>query len=397
MQRPGEPRRRGPEWTTATCVLLLLALALVIGFAMVKSSGGRLSDAAAPIVAEGADMVATEGAGQRDGRAFVLDKAGAEGISVLTAKLSPFAAEEFSRIEWQISSAQPPPELALLWRTREHPRRNYTKRVQWLVGGAAPLDLSAEDGWSGTITGVGLVVAPGLQVPLRVESLRIASRSAAGVAGTLAQEWTQLNPLGGYSVNFPFDAERGHELPLLPAVAAAVALAIALYLLLARWRGWPRDRRVAWAIVVGGWLLLDLRWQTNLWREAAARGARFAGKTTAEKHLAADDAALFALAEKVQSALPAAPTRIFLYCDSDLLCARAAFLIYPRNPYRSVSWRRPVPARPEDMHAGEYVLLLYSRALGYDAARQVIVWPDGHTKPADVVLTAPGTLLARVR
>jgi hypothetical protein len=319
-------------------------------------------------------------------------------VSALTAKLSPFSADEFSRIEWRIDSAQAPPDLALLWRTREHPRRNFTKRVRWLVGGgAAALELSAEDGWSGTITGVGLVVGPGLQVPLRVESLRIVSRSAAGVAAIVAEQWARPYPLAGYSINFPFDAERGDELPLVPAVAAAVALATALYLLLARWRGWPRDRRVAWAIFVGGWLLLDLRWQANLWRDTSGRAVRFAGKTTAEKHLAADDAVLFTLAEEVKKALPATPTRIFLYCDSDVVCARTAFLVYPRNLYRTVSWRRPVIARPEEMHAGEYVLLVYSRALGYDAARQMLVWPDGRTKPADVVLTQPGALLARVR
>ncbi len=387
----------GPRasWWFIAGGLFALALAGVLAFVVVRSSN-VLTDAPAPIVADGADLVAVEGAGRKDGKAFILEAPGAEGIAVVTAQLAPFRAQEFSRVEWTLSSAQAPPDLAVVWRTREHPRRNYTKRVRWLMSGAAPLELTPEDGWSGTITGVGLLVGPGLTMPLRVRELRIASYSAIGTADESVRQWAEPVPLRGYSVNFPFDAERGHDLPLLPAVAAAEALAIGLYLTLARWRGWPRDRRVVWGIFVVGWLLLDLRWQANLWREARERGLRFAGKTTAEMHLAADDAALYQLIEKMKSALPAAPSRVFLYCDNDNLCARAAFMLYPQNLYRAFHWGRTLPT-PEEMHEGDHVLLVYSRALGYDREHHTIVWGDGRTKPADEVLLEAGALLLRVR
>src|SRR5689334_22790617 len=388
----------GPRasWWLVAAGLFVLALAVVLAFAVVRSGGGRLADAPAPNVADGAEVAAVQGTGRKDGQAFVLEAPGPEGIAVLTAKLAPFRAQDFSRVEWSIFSAQAPPELAVVWRTREHPKRNYTKRLRWLMSGAAPLELSAEDGWSGTITGVGLLVGPGLTMPLRVGTLRIASHSATVTAAEWLRQWTEPHPLRGYSVNFPFDAERAHDLPALTAVAGAEALAIGLYLLLARWRGWPRDRRVLWGVFVGGWLLLDLRWQANLWREARERGLRFAGKTTAEMHLAADDAALYQLIEKMKGALPATPSRVFLYCDNDNLCVRAAFMLYPQNVYRAFHWRRTLPA-PEEMHAGDHVLLVYSRTLGYDPEHHAVVWSDGRTKPADEVLLEPGALLLRVR
>jgi hypothetical protein len=385
-----------PRWWAMAGGLLAVALAAVLAYAVFGSSGGRLAEAPAPIVAEGADFVATQGTGRKDDRFFVLEAPGAEGVSILTTKLLPFRAEEFSRVEWTLSSPQAPPELVFVWRTREHPRRNYSKRLQWLVTGAAPLELKAEDGWTGTITGVALLVGPGMDTPLRVELLRIVSPSAAAAAGELAHQWAARNRLRGYSVNYPFDAERAHTLPALPAVAIAAILATGLYVALARWRGWSRDRRVLWAIFIGGWLLLDLRWQVNLWREAFDRGSRFAGKTTAEMHLAADDASLFTLMEKLKSALPATPSRVFLYCDNELICARSAFMLYPQNVYRVLNRRRP-PVDPEELHEGDYILLVYSRALGYDRERRVAVWQDGRTKPAEELLLQREALLLRVR
>ncbi|HEV8552132.1 MAG TPA: hypothetical protein VGR65_01930 [Casimicrobiaceae bacterium] len=385
-----------PRWWAAAGALLGVALGVVLFYAVVTRSTGHWTDAPAPIVAAGADLTLTRGAGHKDGKSFVLESTGAEGVAVLTAKLSPFQAKDFPRVEWTLDSAQPPDELFFIWRTRERPKLNHVKRLQWLVTGVAPLELKADDGWSGTVTGVALLVRSGLAAPLRIASVRIVSRSANATASELVQQWGARNALRGYSATFPFDAERAHDLPLLTAIAVAEGLAMCAYLLLARWREWRRDRRVLWGIFLGGWLLLDLRWQANLWREVRERGHQFAGKTTEEKHLAADDAALFVLVEKMKSGLPATPARVVLYCDNDLLCARAAFLIYPQNVYRAVHRKRELP-HPDELRGGDFLLLFYSKALGYDRERQLAVWPNGGSKPADEILLQPEALLLRIR
>lgn len=386
----GAPSAR---WWVIAGGLLAIGLMLVVGFAIIRSSDGRLADTAAPIIVDGADLTPIQGRAHKDGPALVIEAAGADGVAVLSAGITPFAAEEFDHVEWTVAAAQAP-DLAFIWRTRENPRRTHSKRLRWLVSGAAPLALTPADGWSGTITGVGLVSS--VATPVRVRALRIAAPSALLAAQGLARQWTAPNPLRGYSVNYPFDAERGHDLPAAVAIAAGEALAIVLYLALGHRRGWRRDPRVLWGIFLGGWLLLDLRWQTNLWREAAARALEFAGKSTAEMHLAAPDAALYAAMERVKRALPATPVRVFLYCDNDNLCARAAFLLYPQNVYRAVNRRRTLPA-PEELHEGDHLLLFYSRAMAYDRARQVAVWPDGKTKPADELLLETGALMLRIR
>ena len=385
-----------PQWWAAAGALLGLGLGVVLFCAVLAQSAGHWTSAPAPILAAGADLIPIQGTGHKEGKWFVLEAPGADGVSVLTAKLSPFQAGEFPRVEWTLDSAQPPADLIFVWRTREHPKRSYSKRLQWLVNGVAPLELKADDGWSGTITGVALLVRSKLPAPLRVGEVRMISRSASAAASELFRQWSEGIVLRGYSVSFPFDAERAHSLAPLAAVALAEGLAMSVYLLLAYWRGWRRDRRVLWGIFLGGWLLLDLRWQANLWSEVAERGHRFAGKTSEEKHLAADDAALFVLVEKMKSALPAAPARVVLFCDNASLCSRAAFLLYPHNVHRAYHRTVPPPG-PADLHGGDYVLLLYSKAIGYERIRQLAVWPDGGTKPAEEILLQPEALLLRIK
>jgi hypothetical protein len=391
-QASGAPEQR---WWATAGALLAIALVAVVLYAVFTQSTGHWSGAPAPIVATGADLVAVQGTGRKDGQWFVLEAPGAEGVAVLTAKLAPFQASEFPRVDWTIDSAQPA-EMVFVWRTREHPRRNYSKRLQWLVSGVAPLELSADDGWSGTITGVALLVRSNLPVPLRVGSVRIVSPSASAAAAEIFRQWGSHIVLRGYSIGFPFDAERAHDLTALIAVAFAEGLALSAYVLLARWRGWPRDRRIVWGIFLGGWLLLDLRWQANLWGEVGERARRFAGKTTEEKHLAAEDAPLYTLVEKMKTALPSKPARIVLYCDNAFLCARAAFFLYPQNVHRAVH-RGVAPPAPDEFHSGDYVLLVYSRALGYDRERQLAVWRDGRSRAAEEILLQPEALLLRIK
>ena len=385
-----------PQWLVAAATLLGVAFFAVLLYAVVTTNTSGWAEGPAPIVVSGSGWTPVEGSWRREGDGFVLEALGASGISVLSARFPPFQAKDFPRIEWTLDSAVPPSGIFFVWQTREHPKRNYSRPLQWLVNGVTPLELRAADGWSGTIIGVALVVRSDLKAPLRVGSVRLTSPSAAAVAGEIFRQWSERISLHGFSIAFPFDSERGHDLPLLAATAIAEAVAMAAYLLLARQRGWRRDRRVLWAIFLGGWVLLDLRWHANLWRDVVDQGVRFAGKTSEEKHRAADDSPLFALVEKMKTALPPPPARVVLFCDNGAICSRAAFFLYPHNVYRATDWivKPPDPAR---LRTGDYLLLVYTRTVGYDRGRGVVVWPDGRTRLADEISLQPEALLLRIR
>ncbi len=392
----GEATVSHPQWLAAAATLLAIAFCAVLAYAVVTMNTGAWVDGPAPIVVSGSDWIPMQGSGRRDGNGFVLESLGVDRVAILSAKLAPFQAKDFPRVEWTLDSAAPPSRIFFVWQTREHPKRNYSKPLQWLVNGVAPLELRADDGWTGTVIGVALVVRSDLRAPLRVGSVRLTSPSAAALAGEIFREWGARISLHGYSTAFPFDSERGHNLPLLAAVAIAEGLAMAAYVLHARQRGWRRDRRVLWAIFLGGWVLLDLRWQASLWRDVVDQGLPFAGKTSEEKHRAADDSALFALVEKMKAALPAPPARVVLFCDATGICSRAAFFLYPHNVYQASEWI-VTPPDPARLRTGDYLLLVYSRMVGYDPGRHVVVWPDGGTRPVDEIALQPEALLLRIR
>ena len=198
------------------------------------------------------------------------------------------------------------------------------------------------------------------------------------------------------SVTLPFDEERSHYATLLATVAAGGFFAVALYWLLTR-RALPRDPRIYWTIVVAGWLLLDLRFQVNLWRQLAQTAATFAGKTGEEKRLASDDRGLYTLMKEVSAALPAPPVRVHFIADDRALRTRGSYFLYPQNVYYRDA-NRASKQMPEELRSGDYVLLFPSSDFGYDRATQALVWRDGQRKPAEEILSRPqGLVLLRVR
>jgi len=393
----------GPSWPwwKLSAGLFGGALLCVILWIVITHAGAHKFGSQPPLTVAGASLHLVRGGGHPDETSFLLESA-EDGVAALSADVRPFEARDYPRVEWVVRAAEVPAGLAFAWRTRENPRRSYSKPLQWLAGHIAPMSLDDSDGWRGTITGIGLVARGPLTAPIEVVSVHLPAASAGATLAQTFAQWAAPFPLKGYAIAFPFDAERAHFMPMAKAVAIAVALALVVYLLLARLRHWPADTRVLWAIFAAGWIVLDARWQVNLGRELALAAERFAGKTSEEKALAADDAAVYLLAQDVRRALPPPPVRIIILSDSDLIALRVAHFLYPHNVSRNAPAKvenRPRGAPPlhANLRGGDYLALVFYGSLGFDAERQLLVWPDGRTLPADVILSRPDLLLVRVR
>jgi hypothetical protein len=230
--------------------------------------------------------------------------------------------------------------------------------------------------------------------------VRFPPASARSVLAETLGQWLAPVPLKGYAIAFPFDAERVHFLPIEQALAIAVALATVAFLILTRLRETPVDTRVLWAIFAAAWILLDVRWQVDLAREVAGTAERFLGKSPEQKALAADDALIYALAQDLRQALPPPPARVVVLCDNNVIAVRIAHFLYPHNVSRNVKTKleeRGLAPKPASLRSDDYVAMVYFSGLAFDAAMEVLVWPDGNTLPAELILAKPGVLLARVR
>jgi hypothetical protein len=382
-------------------VLLAFAYVGVTAVLVAMNARGNWISAPSTIAVAATGFQLLRGSGQPGPGAFVVESPDATGMAILQAKVVPFAAHRYSRVDWKIV---PPgaarPALSFVWRTREQPNRTFAMPLAWLENGVAPLELTAEDGWNGTISGVALMVRGKLQQPLVVQSVTIPGISAVYAAREIGGQWTAWHPFTGGSIAFPFDAERDEHLSLLAATALAQGLAIGAYLLLARRRKWPLDARVLWAVFLGGWLVLDVRWQVNLWRQLAATAQQFAGKSSDDKSLAAIDGPVFALIREMRAALPAPPVRILVLSDSHPLRSRVAYFLYPHSVngfYQSRAFGKGT-VDPADFHPGDYLLLLFYTGATYDRASRALVWPDGRRQPVDeVAFKAEGIALVRIR
>ena len=376
--------------------LLVAGIAVSVLLVAIVHSGGHWRGGPPAVEVDGGAFALLRGQGHRDGREFVLEATDGERLAVLSARVAPFAADGHPRVDFNLHSTDAlPVDLAFVWRTEERPNRNFSKRLAWSGTHIAPLELGPDDGWTGTITGVALVARGTLPRPLVLESFSVPWVSVVTVIGDIFHQWAAFIPIVAASVTLPFDQERSHYATLLATVAAGGFFAAALYWLLTR-RALPRDPGIYWAIVVAGWLVLDLRFQVNLWRQLARTAATFAGKTAEEKRLASDDRELYTLMKEVSAALPAPPVRIHFIADDQALRTRGSYFLYPQNVYYSGDKHAPKPV-PQELRSGDYVLLFLTSDLGYDSAAQALVWRDGRRKPAEQILSRPpGLVLVRV-
>ena len=399
-------RSVGADVPSALVGRAVLAFALgcgvVVAALLLLYSGGEGTATARAIDVAGATLVPVRGQGERVGTTLVLTGS-ADGVAIASAPVEPFAAADHPRITWQVRSPGEPDDVTFVFRTRENPARTFAIPLAWVAGGTAPLHAAAHESWRGTIIGIGIAVRGKSGANIEIAGVRFASGAPSAMLVELLQQWRAIVPLKGYSVAFPFDTERAQWLPLVQALGLATVIGIGVAALHARLRRRRFDARVVWLVLALAWLVQDARWTTNLAMAAADAHARYAGKTTEEKWLAGDDAALYALARTARAALPDPPARVLILSERPLLAARLAHFLAPHNTYAPLrlSAKRDEASRPPPdvtlLRSGDYLFLFLYRQLAFDPAGQALVWPDGRRRGVTPLLQRDDALLVRVQ
>ncbi|MEO5700698.1 MAG: hypothetical protein ABIS17_10175 [Casimicrobiaceae bacterium] len=385
-------RSRGVGVALAMLIAAYLVVLLVVG---VWRSDGQLTAGAAPMVANESQLEPLRGSVRSVPGALVIEAPDATGLAIIAMRTQPFAAADYHHVAWRIDiRVTPRTALNVLWRTREAPNRTFARRLQWIAPGVAATELAADDGWRGTITGFALATQGAITQPLPVQSVTLASPSAASAIRDVVTEWSTFFPFRGNSFTFPFDEERTHVLALVPATALAAVIAVLFHLVRVR-RRQAVDMRVVWTIFLIAWLVLDARWQLNLGQQLRMTAAQFAGRTLEAKHHAEDDSPIYLLMQAVRAALPSQPVRIFFLSDNPTLRTRGGYFLYPHNVYFHYAPKNRVPAF-EQVRAGDCVLLLLYDGLRYAPEQHRLVWPDGREKPVQELLVRDGATLVCV-
>lgn len=178
-------------------------------------------------------------------------------------------------------------------------------------------------------------------------------------------------------------------------VGAAVALASAGYLLLARWRGRRASIRMIGAVFLAGWLCLDVPWQWQLFRQLEATREEFAHLPASDRlGVTAYAAPLEALASAVQR-LTDDPRRqrVFVASAVEYSGIRLAYQLYPMNVYWSR--KRELP-QARHFRSGDLVVLVPPTRVAIHRTHRALRLESGEVLPVDRVLDQWPGLVYRV-
>ena len=235
------------------------------------------------------------------------------------------------------------------------------------------------------VEGIGIGWTGPLKDPITLGRLTLRSSSPRAQWLSFWHEWTAFEGLKGYSMNFVIggSAVSSQRVRFVPAVAFALLLALAAYGITTRIRARPFRGGVAAAIVLAGWLLVDARWQWDLWRQARLTEERFEGKSFTEKKLADDDGELFRLVMELKRMLPETPQVVFLVSRDPegadrYVVLRTRYHLLPHN----VNANYWYPPGSSEIAPGQYVLVIEPRDdIDFDEAAGRLLWETGD--PAD--------------
>jgi hypothetical protein len=340
-------------------------------------------------------MSLTRGSGVLEAGEIVVTGIDGSGTAVISVE-TQFRSSDYRAIAWDAIQVPEQANLRVLWRTDYAPGKLNSAPIAVASGRLLPVTLARDPNWVGRISGIALLVQGPFPGPFRVRGVTAKPMSALEVAGDRFREWVRFEPFTGTSVDGIAGGDDVEELPLPALLTLGVLVASLVALGVSRAGRTPATLpAMLAAIFVAAWLVQDARWFANLARQTRATGERYAGLGWREKHLAAEDGALFAFIEKVRAALPPAPARVFVVADAHYFRDRAAYHLYPHNvlfdPYANTM---PDVTR---MRAGDYIVVYQRRGVQYDPGGGRLRWDGGAPISAELVLGDAGSALFRIR
>jgi hypothetical protein len=318
------------------------------------------------------------------------------GVGVVSVN-SDLQAIDFPAIAWIATDIADDADVRVIWRTDIRPGVE-SEPVTVTAGQTTPVVLAKDAAWVGRVTGLGLVIHTQLPKPIRIRGVAAKSMGATEILHDRVGEWLAFEKWSGTSINTVVGGNDVQDLPLPPLLAAACVIAGALLLALRRWRPGLTPgtaRGLLFALFAVAWLLLDARWTWNLLRQETFTVRDYGGKSLQEKHLAADDAPLFAFVERARHVLPEKPARVFVVAKARYFRERAAYHLYPHNVFTDrVNGAMP-PASA--LRPGDWLFDYEGRGIQYDAASGNLRWDGNQIVAAEPKLVIPGAALFLIR
>lgn len=308
-------------------------------------------------------------------------------------------AASASRLSWSAVGLRPNQDLQVVWGSSLKPGRLMAYQPSATEQEEAAVNLNGKPGWSGRINQIGLLLRGPLPEPVLISSLTLAPATGACTASfnALIKAWSHREDWSQRSINFSLSGERP-VLGLTPTLLVALWIGLAVLIHLGLCRGCARSHHAmaVFLLFAIGWLVLDLRWQGQLWSRLADSHNRYADLEQTERPSAAPDGALFDLTQRLLTQLPNEPARVLILSAkaNDYLGGRTAYHLLPHQVQDGLT-RLP---KPSEVKPGDYLILLESiQTIRYDDRQQTLEM-NGLSLPVEPIQSVRGFgALFRVR
>jgi hypothetical protein len=213
---------------------------------------------------------AVAGTGVLTQSGFEVTSAAPNGQAMVVVELpESIDASDFPQITFKAPGLESAAGAGLFFITAAEPTRGFPIPLTLEQVRAGSVALDSVPNWRGEIIRIGFVVQGPWPQPVVFRELGLVplERSLGALVTRVSRQWVQWSGWDGGAVNFYIGADRS-ERRLTPLVFTSLWVLFAALIYLA-WRGEQR-RLVIVSLILGGWLLLDLRWQVDLWQRHGA-------------------------------------------------------------------------------------------------------------------------------
>ncbi len=338
-------------------------------------------------------MTLVRGVGGSSGQAILIQDTDPSGVAVVSLETPGLVAAEYRRINWMVEGIGPEVSASLLWRNDYRPGTTHSLPLVPTNQGYFFAWTASDQDWMGRINGLALVIKGRPRKPVRVLSVVASPHTAGQALREVFESWLRFAPWHGAAIN-TVEAE-APGLPLPPVAAAITLVGTSIYLCLAWLMRWRRQFAMLALLFLFSWLLLDGFWQRRLLVQTWVSADSFRGKSLEERHLAAEDAPVYAFARAALQALPREPSRVIVAAEDGSLRGRLAYYLLPHQViYQTHSGALPAPSQ---LRSGDYIVALYRRNFQFNPAESLLRW-DGHDAIAvDLLFFEQGNAVLRVR
>jgi hypothetical protein len=384
-------------WTRLILSALLSAASVVAGYHVYELC--TVASSAPVVVLDATDLKLAQGRGQLTQQGLEIRDVTASGTAAVIGVLTGLPATRYRSVTWDAVGLADALAVNLVWRIAQEPEVTQARLLtpEELRAGAIEMDESS--GWEGQLLGVGFLIAGPLNREVIVGSVSLTPQPPRLLEsiGSLARRCGYWEPWNAGSINFYAENPPGALLTPVAMVAIWIGMSLALYRLAGGKFAGRQGRTAVVLIVLGGWLVLDLRWQWVLHERLTSTKARYGsvgeyrGVSSIYQTFAEAEDALAQVAAEMRGRLPDVPSRLFILSadPGGYVSARLRYLLAPHRGYLG---RLRLPNR-QQARAGDYVLLVQpNNTIHYDPSERSLRWKNRSLRADLVYATAFGNL-----